>query len=576
MARPHIPHPSLWPPRFLRYLLIWPLLKAYRRRTRTSLPWRLAGSHFGTVLLSVVMICVVGIVGALIIARVSLPSAEEAALEAMYASKLIEGTAAETPLTNSDVNVILKTVAAGQINYNTQQEDITIEATVGRDFQHIRSISLLGTDGVVVASSDPELIGQPATSMDSMAWTLFQRALNGETNNFESRLSGKRADGGGIVGTFPMRDSSGVMAGVILVDKSEKAIPEGFKLIVLVLSFVAQIGAVLLILVGVPAIPIGIIVGIRRARAISRPVFDLARAAGAFASGDLNSRVKNIRGDDELAALQHGFNNMADLLQTTMTIEAKQRDRAEQALIANRDLVANVSHELRTPVALIRGHLEALEDDPESRDAYVRIALREADRLERLVDDLFQLTRLEAHGLELDIAPFDAGSAVRSAVESLIEPARREAGLTVSADVAPGDLTCLGDRLRIEQVLLNLIRNAIHFTPEGGIILITADRNLAGTVQISVRDTGIGIAPEHLAHIFDRFYRAEESRARSSGGAGLGLSIAKELVEAMNGTIAVESETDEGTVFTITLPPPSELIEQRAAISQRNGASPSH
>ena len=200
---------------------------------------------------------------------------------------------------------------------------------------------------------------------------------------------------------------------------------------------------------------------------------------------------------------------------------------------------------IKTPVALIRGHLEALEADPESRNAYMRIALREADRLERLVDDLFQLTRLESHRLELDIAPFDAGFAVRSAVESLIEPARREAGLTVMANVAPGDLTCLGDRLRIEQVLLNLIRNAIHFTPEGGIILVTADRDLSGQVQITVRDTGVGIAQEHLAHVFDRFYRADESRTRSSGGAGLGLAIAKELVEAMGGTIAVESEEDE-------------------------------
>ena len=122
-------------------------------------------------------------------------------------------------------------------------------------------------------------------------------------------------------------------------------IPDGLKLIVLLLSFIAQIGVLLLVLVGLPAIPIGIIVGIRRARAISRPVSDLAVAAGAFASGNLDSRVKNIKGQDELAGLQHGFNDMADLVQTTMTIEAQQRDLAEQALVANRDLVVNVSHD---------------------------------------------------------------------------------------------------------------------------------------------------------------------------------------------------------------------------------------
>jgi signal transduction histidine kinase len=264
--------------------------------------------------------------------------------------------------------------------------------------------------------------------------------------------------------------------------------------------------------------------------------------------------VRTIRGEDEVANLQRGFNQMADLVQTSMTDEAAQRDRAEQALIANRDLVANVSHELRTPVALIRGHLEAIEADPDARDAYIRIALREADRLEHLVDDLFQLTRLESKRVELDLAPFDAGSAVRSAVESLMEPARREAGLTVKANIPEEHLSCLGDRLRVEQVLLNLIRNAIHFTPEGGIILVTAERGAGGRVFFSVRDTGVGIPEQHLEHIFDRFYRADESRARSSGGAGLGLAIAKELVEAMGGAISVESELDEGTVFTIALP----------------------
>jgi signal transduction histidine kinase len=267
----------------------------------------------------------------------------------------------------------------------------------------------------------------------------------------------------------------------------------------------------------------------------------------------MSARVK-VEGRDEIAELQRGFNTMADLLQTTMADESEQRTLAEHALNANRELIANVSHELRTPVALIRGHLEALESDPDSREAYLRIVLRETDRLERLVEELFQLSRLEAHQLDLDIEPFDAGSAVRSAVESLVEPARREAGLTLTADVATDDLTSGGDRLRFEQVLLNLIRNAIHFTPEGGIILVSAERESGDAIKVEVRDTGIGISADELPRVFDRFYRADRSRARAGGGAGLGLAIAKELVEAMGGTIEVASVPDEGSVFTLRLP----------------------
>jgi two-component system sensor histidine kinase BaeS len=299
-------------------------------------------------------------------------------------------------------------------------------------------------------------------------------------------------------------------------------------------------------------LPIGVIAGIRRARAISRPITLLAATANRLAQGDFSARVP-VKGQDELASLQTSFNEMAEGLENALTNEADQRARAEQALQANRQLVANVSHELRTPVAVVRAHLEAMTNVDQENEEYLRIAIRETDRLEHLVEDLFALTRLDAQGLELVIAPFDAGSAVREAVESLAEPARRENGLTVTSEVATYRLTCLGDRGRLVQVLQNLIRNAIRYTPEGGIVLVTAAAE-GQKVVITVRDTGVGIAPQDLPHIFDRFYRADRSRNRGSGGAGLGLAIAKQLIEAMHGTIEVESVVDEGTTFTIRLP----------------------
>jgi signal transduction histidine kinase len=278
----------------------------------------------------------------------------------------------------------------------------------------------------------------------------------------------------------------------------------------------------------------------------------LAHAAGEIAGGNLHART-TVEGDDELAMLSRAFNEMADKLEVSMEQEAALRARAETLLKSNRDLIANVSHELRTPVALVRGHLEALGSEPEHVDEYARIALRETDRLERLVDDLFQLTRVESEGVKLERVPFDAGSAAREAVESLAEPARRDAGIVMQAHVEEGDLRCVGDRARLVQVLQNLIRNAIRFTPEGGIILASVC-NDGDDVEIVVRDTGIGIPPADVPHVFERFYRSEQSRNRSGGGAGLGLAIAKGLIEAMGGTIEVESVVDEGSAFTIRLP----------------------
>jgi two-component system sensor histidine kinase BaeS len=161
---------------------------------------------------------------------------------------------------------------------------------------------------------------------------------------------------------------------------------------------------------------------------------------------------------------------------------------------------------------------------------------------------------------------FDAGAAVREAIESLAEPARRDAGISMKVEIGPGSLSCFGDRARLVQVLQNLMRNAIRYTPEGGIILGGAHVD-GDQIAITVRDTGLGIPAADVPHIFDRFYRSEQSRNRSHGGAGLGLAIAKQMVEAMGGTIGAESEVGEGTVFRIHLPRAS------APATESNGAA---
>jgi signal transduction histidine kinase len=562
-AKPFWRRPLFWPIWHLRYILIWPLVTAWRRKTRRSLRWRLAASHFAVVLYSVFAIAAVGIAAMIILAWVQAPTRNEAAAEASMIAQSFEELAGSAAFTNDDRSVLLRAMATGDVSPNLNQDNIGVYASVGRVLGHVEAISIVDRSGRVIASSDNRLIGQPISAAGPMAVQVGERALAGSTDLLDN--SAVDSSTNAMAGAYPLNGSNDQLVGAVVLEKTERTFSPGLPLWYMIAQFVGLIGLLVLALVGIPAVPIGIITGIRRARAISRPVAILAATADRFAKGDLSARVQ-VRGQDEVASLQHSFNSMAEHLQGALAREAAQRQRAEEALAANRELVANVSHELRTPVALVRAHLEALAGDPERGDDYVRIALRETDRLEHLVEDLFALTRLESKGLSLLVEPFDAGSTVREAIESLAEPARREAGLTLLAEVEPGDLTAAGDRARVVQVIQNLVRNAIRYTPEGGIILVGAAGD-GDKVSITVRDTGVGIAPEDLPHVFDRFYRVERSRNRGSGGAGLGLTIAQQLVEAMGGTIAVESAVDEGTTFTIRL-----LRAVRPSPNQINGA----
>ncbi len=537
--------------RFLRYVTIWPLIVAYERKCRRSLRWRLAESHLGTVFFSVLAISVIGAAAVVTTALVQNPVRREPATEAQIVAQMLADlnwTADPVPDWTSP---LLSGIATGKVGPNSFNRDVNIFADVGKRFANIRTISVVGPDQTVLASSDPTLLGRGAIQIGPAALGVARSALDGSTST--SRNSVMQRPGRSLVtGAYPMRNAAGEVVAAVVVDKRQRTLPGGNDLLLLGMSYVGQIGLVIALLVGIPAIPVGVVIGIRRARGISKPIRELAGCAEAFAEGDLSTRV-DVQGEDEIADLGKRFNEMADRLQATMVLEAASRARAEQLLAANRDLVANVSHELRTPVALVRGHLEALDAEPARVEEYTRIALRETDRLERLVADLFHLTRVESQDIALEREPFDAGAAVREAVESLAEPARREAGITMLAEVGAGDLRCVGDRARLVQVLQNLIRNAVRFTPEGGIILASAQDD-GDRVTVMVRDTGVGIAPDDLPHVFDRFYRGEQSRNRAAGGAGLGLAIAKQLIEAMSGEISVESELDEGSVFTIRLP----------------------
>ena len=239
---------------------------------------------------------------------------------------------------------------------------------------------------------------------------------------------------------------------------------------------------------------------------------------------------------------------------------AAEHARAERAHESQRELIANVSHELRTPLASIQAHVESLTSpeggppSPADTQRYLNVIARETERLSSLVDDLLAVAGANSGGLRLLTGPVAIGGVVEQVHSTLAPIARRERRVTVVKQLPAQELPLvLADRDRLIQVLMNLVRNAVAYTPEGGIVSIEAVSAGPGQVAVSVSDTGIGIPPEDLKRVFERFYRADASRARSTGGFGLGLSIARDLVEAMHGTVSAESEVGVGSRFTISL-----------------------
>ncbi|MBU4480518.1 HAMP domain-containing protein, partial [Patescibacteria group bacterium] len=273
-------------------------------------------------------------------------------------------------------------------------------------------------------------------------------------------------------------------------------------------------------------------------RRILAPVEALTSAVRRMTKGDLSQKVE-VRTRDEIGELAQAFNTMADGLA-----------HLEQL---RRNMVADVAHELRTPLSNVRGYLEALRDGVmEATPATMDLLHSEAMLLSHLVDDLQELALAEAGQLSLNHQVVDLGQIAARAIEA-VQPQAQAKGITLRLDVLEDLPLVRIDPQRMDQVLGNLLSNALTHTPSGGEITVTSTAK--GTaVEISVSDTGEGIPPEHLPHVFERFYRVDKSRSRAVGGTGLGLAIAQQLVEAHGGHISLESEPGQGTRFTFTVP----------------------
>jgi len=290
--------------------------------------------------------------------------------------------------------------------------------------------------------------------------------------------------------------------------------------------------------VGLVAAAIALLIGLVLTRQITRPVRALISGARHLTKGELSYRV-NVKSHDEIGELAESFNTMASSLET-----------GEQS---RRQLTADIAHELRTPLTVIEGTVDGIIDGVFEPDKEHLYSIKEQSMLlTHLIGDLRDISLAESGQLKLNISSTDMAEMVRRSVSSY-EVNAREKDVRLKLEEAAKIPEVKADPVRMEQVISNLLTNAIRHTPSGGSITVIIKEDKGGLV-ISVADTGEGIAPEDLPHVFERFYRSGSSRARKEGGTGLGLAIVKQMVEAHGGKVRVESKPGMGSVFSILLP----------------------
>lgn len=437
----------------------------------------------------------------------------------------------------------------GAIPFNISFGAGTLERTT--------AVTVLDHDGAVVAA-----VGAPKVrSDDPAAWEeLVGMVLSGETNPY-ALSRGLRLDGADLlVGAALVPRADGEVAGVVVVEMLPSIQLEDSGLIAPLMSSLSIVAVTAI--VGVPVLLLSVLLaavsGLVVARSLGRRLKRLEATAQTMADGNLGLRVADTS-PDEIGQVGRAFNRMAEQLQISLQAQARETEQVETLLRARRDLIANISHDLRTPVASLSAHLETLSAHPERLDEYLPILNDEAARTADLIADLFELARLDAQELELDLAPMALTDVITRVVASYKDLAWEQRRIVLDVDLPSLLPPVRADVQRVAQVLSNLITNGLRFTLEGGVISIQA-QVLRDVIVVRVSDTGIGIAPEDLPYIFERFYRTDRARSRSdaqdrlSSGSGLGLAIVKGLVEAMGGSVSATSSPGEGTCIGFTLP----------------------
>ena len=382
-----------------------------------------------------------------------------------------------------------------------------------------------GTTGEVLGTSNPDKDMRINITPNILTAILGERALK----------RGSRADYMDVA--FPVVSADASSKYVVYIIDNKQTVQ----------SQIAEVFSLILeaVLVG---FAISIVISFIISKTLLSPIQGMTSAAEAMADGDFSKKI-NVESEDEIGILATTFNDMAARIETML-------EELKNAEMLRREFVANVSHELRTPLTSIRTYAETISENreipEETEEEFLRVIINESDRMTKIVQDLLELSRFDSGHATMAVEPFSIEKSVRDVYAAIALEARKR-GHALNLDLEGNLPVIKGDRARIEQVLMNIITNALKYTPDGGTIDING-RASDGSVRIRIDDTGIGIPKEDLTRVFDRFYRVDRARARESGGTGLGLSIAMEIVAMHGGDISIDSQPGKGTSVTVSLP----------------------
>lgn len=414
---------------------------------------------------------------------------------------------------------------AGAINkaYNTGNiNNLAYEMQVLEDYMGA-GVLLVNKEGVIVLASpgmDSSLLGH-VLAYDE----LVEGIQEGNVVSLETGSSSIFGTPMLIVG-YPL--SEGQLSGIFMC----RSMPE----IKVSLNEMYRAGVFCLLL----AFLLTALVSLVTSRKMTEPLMDMNRAAKEIAGGNFEKRVE-ITSKDEMGQLAESFNHMAESLEN---IEKSRRA-----------FIANVSHDLRSPLTSIQGFLTAMLDGtipPEKQERYLRIVLEESQRLSRLAEGIVDMSRAQDSKIVLEMTSFDLNEVIREN-SAVLEPQLQEKGLSVEVSFAAKETMVYADQDKISRVLHNLMSNAIKFSRENGTIEIETTFSGKNKVLVSIRDHGAGISEEDQKYIFDRFYKVDATRNKDKTGAGLGLSIVREFIQAHGETVAVKSKLGEGSTFLFTL-----------------------
>jgi signal transduction histidine kinase len=541
----------------LTFFLPTRLLLSIWQLGSTRLRWRLTFSYLALGLTSVIFLPLAMVLFLALVSISTLPPLFTPAILGEQLARDLGPTLERNPAPE-ELQQLLNGLLAGTIRLPfVPPENADTPTANANDYtlDGVRRLTLLHPDGTILASAgeNPLRTGAFLGGEGEEIRLIIEQSIAYGSCVEGRPVTGPLAD----TAACSVQDSTGRTVAILAVESNldtTSQVGAAFGRVVRVSLVGATILFNLVLFLVLLLAPVGLGVGYLLARGVTRRLERLTTAAGSIAAGDLAARIP-IDSTDEIGRLSENFNTMAEQLAERERALAAAAARSEELLRANQRLVADVSHELRNPLATLRGYLEALEQDHGAKlPAHDMHVIRsEIQRLTGMVDELFTLARAEARKLPLEFKVVDAGALIERLVGTLAPLAQREREITLLSRTPPDPPHVAADPMRLEQVLRNLVQNALRYTPPGGIIVLEAEPAAGGMVRISVADTGVGIAAEDLGQIFDRFYRGDSSRARETGGAGLGLALVQELVRAMGGDVGVESTPGRGSRFMITL-----------------------